>query len=133
MNSGLGTAIIGLAWAAALGPPLLTIALLLWWSEGPPNAQLIGLCTLATCIGGWLALRASQRIRDTVKDTRAHVLAELRSAASPAEARKAAGIAAVFAGDPSYAREIETLSDHDVLRLCKEILQRNEPVGRRRA
>src|SRR5262245_28951202 len=133
MNSGLGRAIIGLVWATALGLPFLTMAGLFGWSGGRPNPQILGLCVLAALVGGFIAFRVSQRISETVNYTRNEVMARLRTATSPDAARRAAQVAAVFAGDPSYGDEVEKLSDSEVLRLCREILRCNEPVGRRRA
>jgi hypothetical protein len=132
VNSGLGRAIIGLVWAAALGLPFLAMVFLFGWSGGKANPQILGLCVLAALVGGLLAFRVSQRISESVSYTRKEVMARLRSATSPEEARRAAQVAAVFAGDPGYSEEIENLSDSEVLRLCKEILRRNEPVGRLR-
>jgi len=132
VNSGLGRAIIGLVWATAVGLPFLAMTFLFGWSGGRPNPQFLGLCVLAALVGGLLAFRVSQRISESVSYTRKEVMARLRSATSPEEARRAAQVAAVFAGDQSYSEEIETLSDSEVLRLCREILIRNEPVGRLR-
>lgn len=130
MSPGLGAALSGLAWATGLGLPLLVIALLLAFGGDEPNGQLLGLAVLGMLVGAVFALLASMRIRENVDDTRAEVLARLRHARSPAEARMAIEAAAVFAGDPTYAEQAKTLSDQDVLALCDEILEKNDAVSR---
>ncbi len=129
MSPGLGAAITGLAWAGGLGLPLLAIALLLAFGEDEPSGQLLGLAVLAMLVGAFVALQASTRIRELVNDTRAEVLAQLRHARSPAEARHAVRAAAVFAGDPNYSEQAENLSDEDILVLCDEIVEKNDVVS----
>lgn len=130
MSPGLAAALTGLAWATGLGLPVLAMALLLAFGGDEPSGQLLGLATLALLLGGFLALQASTRLRGLVNDTRAEVMAQLRHARSPAEARLAVRTAAVFAGDPSYAEQAEKLSDGEVLALCEEILEKNDVVAR---
>jgi len=129
MSPGLGAALSGLAWASGLGLPLLVIALLLAFGGDEPNPQLLGLAVLGMMVGGVLALLASNRIRDQVDDTRAEVLAQLRHARSPEEARSAVRAAAVFAGDPAYSEQAKRLSDEDILALCDEIVEKNDVVA----
>ncbi len=129
MSPGLGAAITGLAWASGLGLPLLMLALLLAFGEDEPNGQLIGLAVFGILVGGIMAFQAATRIRALVNDTRAEVLARLRHARSPDEARQAVRVAAVFAGDPTYSDQADNLSDEDILALCEEIVDKNDVVS----
>lgn len=130
MSPGLAAALSGLTWAAGLGLPLLTIALLLAFGGDEPSGQLIGLAVLGMMVGGVIAALSTSRIRMLVDDTRADVLAQLRHARSPEEARQAVRAAAVFAGDPNYSEQADRLSDEAILDLCAEIAERNDGVAR---
>ena len=130
MSPGLAAAITGLAWTSGLGFPRLAFALLLAFGGDEPNGQLLGLAVLGMTVGGLVAFQASTRIRALVDGTRAEVLARLRHARSPDEARHAVRAAAVFAGDPTYSEQADSLSDEAVLTLCAEIVEKNDAVAR---
>lgn len=130
MTPVVGSALLGLAWATGLGMPLLVLALLLAYGGDQPNGQLLGLAVLGLMVGGAFAFLSSMRIRNNIDHKRAEVLARLRHAHSPAEARVAVEAAAVFAGDANYANQTKKLSDQEILALCDEILEKNERVAR---
>lgn len=129
MSPGLGAALTGLAWAGALGLPILAMALILAFGGDEPSAQLLGLAVLGMLVGAFVAAQASIRIRVRVDQTRAEVMARLRHARTPDEARFAVRAAAVFAGDPAYAEHAANLPDDEVVALCEEIASRNDVVA----
>lgn len=130
MSPGLGAAMTGLAWATGIGLPLLATALLMAFGGDAPKGQWIGLAILGSLVGGIAAARFTVRVRARIDDTRAEVMARLRHARSPDEARHAVRAAAVFAGDPAYSEQADSLSDEEILLLCAEIAERNESVAR---